>query len=213
LAEKNQAGTGQTLPKGRLIFTVARAFLTKTGHQQSIGAIHCCKSAVHVRPYFFLGFLLFSLQSKSLTPISMDSVESLINRKMFNTYTNKTDPQYSQATGKENILLLGTSNGLEIIDTNSILRVEAISNYSKLFFTDGRSLVVAKLLSWFEEKLGGVHFTRLHRGHLVNIRYIRSYNKFNGAEVVLVNNEKLAVSRRKRIEFKKAIYHYYRQSH
>jgi two-component system, LytTR family, response regulator len=117
------------------------------------------------------------------------------------------------STRKANILLLGTCKGLEIIDTNYILRVEAISNYSKLFFADGRSLVVAKLLSWFEEKLAGVHFTRLHRGHLVNIRYIKACNYLNSAEVVLVNDEKLAVSRRKRIEFKKAIYHYYKCSH
>jgi len=122
---------------------------------------------------------------------------------------NKLDyTVYPPAAGKENILL-GTSEGLKIIDTNSILRVEAISNYSKLIFTDGRSLVVAKLLSWFEEKLPGDQFSRLHRGHLVNLRYIKSYNSFRNNEVVLSNNEKLSVSKRKRTEFKKAIYHYY----
>jgi two-component system LytT family response regulator len=113
------------------------------------------------------------------------------------------------ATGKENILLLGTSEGLKIIDINSILRVEAISNYSKLIFTDGRSLVVAKLLFWFEKKLPGHQFNRLHRGHLVNLRHIKSYNSFSKNEVVLSNNEKLSVSKRKRTEFRKAIYHYY----
>jgi two-component system LytT family response regulator len=128
---------------------------------------------------------------------------------MFDHYSNMAR-QHPHTASKENILLLNTSKGLEIIDTNSILRVEAISNYSKLYFMDGRSLVFAKLLSWFEEKLTGLYFTRLHRGHLVNIRYIRSCNYFNGAEVVLVNNEKLAVARRKRVEFKKAVYHYYK---
>ena len=125
---------------------------------------------------------------------------------------NMDYPVYPHPHSKENILLLSTSMGLEIIDTNSLLRVEAISNYSKLFFTDGRSLVVAKLLSWFEEKLAGVYFTRLHRGHLVNIRYIKACNYYNSAEVILVNNKKLAVSRRKRIEFKKAMYRYHNQS-
>ena len=123
--------------------------------------------------------------------------------------SNKLDyAVYPPAASKENILL-STSGGLRIIDTNSILRVEAISNYSKLIFTDGRSLVVAKLLSWFEEKLPGHQFNRLHRGHLVNLRYIKSYNSFSNNEVVLSNNEKLSVSKRKRTEFKKAIYHYY----
>ncbi|HET6996332.1 MAG TPA: LytTR family DNA-binding domain-containing protein, partial [Chitinophagaceae bacterium] len=87
----------------------------------------------------------------------------------------------------------------------------AISNYSKLFFADGKSLVVAKLLSWFEKKLGGVHFVRPHRGHLVNMRYIKACDNFTGGELVLINNERLSISRRKKVDFKKAIYQYYGQ--
>ena len=114
-----------------------------------------------------------------------------------------------QVIVKSDVLLLPTGRGIAIIDINSILRVEAISNYSKLFFTDGRSLVVAKTLSWFDKKLAGVQFVRLHRGHLVNIGYIKDCDYLVNGDVVLVNNERLTVSRRKRMEFKKAIYHYY----
>ena len=122
---------------------------------------------------------------------------------------NSDNSSHLQKTTKEEILLLATCRGVEIIDINSVLRVEAISNYSKLFFEDGKTLVVAKLLSWFEKKLTAVHFIRLHRGHLVNIRHIKACDNYNNGEVVLVNNERLAVSRRKRPDFKKAIYRYY----
>ena len=127
---------------------------------------------------------------------------------MFNTTDIDTSLSL-QIPIKENMLLLATCRGTMIIDINSILRVEAISNYSKLFFADGKSLVVAKLLSWFEKKLAGVHFVRLHRGHLVNIRYIKACDRFSNGEVLLVNNERLAVSRRKRLDFKKAMLQYY----
>jgi two-component system, LytTR family, response regulator len=125
--------------------------------------------------------------------------------------TNIDPLLYQQIPVKEDMLLLTTSRGLEIIDINSILRVEAISNYSKLFFVDGRSLVVAKLLSWFEKKLAGNHFIRLHRGNLVNIRYIRTFDNIGSGEVVLLNNDRFPVSRRRRPELKKAIYHYYEE--
>ena len=127
---------------------------------------------------------------------------------MLNT-TNADTLLFQQIPVKEDMLLLTTNRGLEIIDINSILRVEAISNYSKLFFADGRSLVVAKLLSWFEKKLAGNHFIRLHRGDLVNIRYIRAFDNIGDGEVILLNNDRLAVSRRRRPELKKAIYLYY----
>lgn len=122
---------------------------------------------------------------------------------------NIDNSSHLQKTPKEKILLLATCRGVEIIDINSLLRVEAVSNYSKLFFQDGKTLVVAKLLSWFEKKLAAAHFIRLHRGHLVNIRYIKACDNHSNGEVVLVNNERLAVSRRKRPDFKKAIYRYY----
>ena len=108
----------------------------------------------------------------------------------------------------DTILILGTSKGLKIVNTGSILRIQAVSNYCKIFFADGKSLVVAKLLSWFEEKLTHFHFARLHRGHLVNMKHIQWYDNLTGTEVVLSNNERLTVSRRKRIEFRKVIGQY-----
>ncbi|MEQ1767700.1 MAG: hypothetical protein ABL859_09765, partial [Methylotenera sp.] len=50
-------------------------------------------------------------------------------------------------------LLLPTCKGLECILFNEIVRIEASSNYSKLFFNNGKTLVVAKVLHWFEDQL------------------------------------------------------------
>jgi hypothetical protein len=47
-------------------------------------------------------------------------------------------------------LLLNTSLGLQIIDVNTIVRIEAMSNYSKLFFTNNKTLVFSKTLQWFQ---------------------------------------------------------------
>jgi len=108
-------------------------------------------------------------------------------------------------------LTLGTCKGPEMVDSSVLVRVEAISNYSKLYFSNGKSLVVAKLLSYFEEQLSSVHFVRLHRSHLVNIRYIRSYDYKQRDGVILANDEFFTVAKRKRSEFRKAVTHYYTQ--
>lgn len=75
-----------------------------------------------------------------------------------------------------NVLLLPHSTAIAVIDINSIVRVEAISSYSKLFFSNGKTLVVAKVLKWFEAALAGKGFTRIHRSHLVNISWVESFN-------------------------------------
>ncbi len=51
-----------------------------------------------------------------------------------------------QAFQQQPSLLLPTCKGIEVISANNIIRIEGISNYSKLFFLDGETLVVAKLL-------------------------------------------------------------------
>ena len=65
----------------------------------------------------------------------------------------------------KNILALPTNRGVEFIDTSTIIRIEAKSNYSKLHFVNGKSLLVAKVLGWFEGKLPADQFVRIHRTH------------------------------------------------
>jgi two-component system LytT family response regulator len=100
-----------------------------------------------------------------------------------------------------NCILVPTDRGMQVIDVESIIRIQSISNYSKLIFKNGRSLVVAKVLRWFEERLSMYNFLRIHRAHLVNGRCMRGFNKAQCIEVELTNGEKLKVARRKRNGF------------
>ncbi|WP_315820725.1 LytTR family DNA-binding domain-containing protein [Paraflavitalea speifideaquila] len=72
---------------------------------------------------------------------------------------------------------------MAVVDTASIIRIQAISNYSKLFFTTGRTLVVAKVLKRFEEELAVNDFIRPHRTHLVNKQFILRYIEGEGVKL------------------------------
>ena len=113
------------------------------------------------------------------------------------------------------ILLLPTCKGIEAIYIHEIVRIEALSNYSKLFFANNKTLVVAKVLRWFEERLliapqtSGLHvetFLRIHRKHLINKNFIRQYVSGKGAKIELNTGERFDVSKRKRTEFLKCWY-------
>ncbi|MEO6539600.1 MAG: LytTR family DNA-binding domain-containing protein, partial [Ferruginibacter sp.] len=94
-------------------------------------------------------------------------------------------------------LQLNTSLGNFLIDSSTIIRIEASSNYSKLYFSDGKMLVTAKVLKWFEENLPQQAFTRLHRSHLVNNRFLVSHQTV-GHELKLIDGNFIQVSRRRR---------------
>lgn len=93
----------------------------------------------------------------------------------------------------------------DIINSNSIIRIEASSNYCKLYFDcsfEGRkTLVVAKVLSWFEERLPTEQFIRIHRTHFVNKDFISCYINGTSSKVQLFNGEQIDIARRKKNYF------------
>ncbi len=112
------------------------------------------------------------------------------------------------------ILLLPTCTGIELIDINTVIRIEAISNYSKLYFINGKTLVVAKVLRWFGEQLSllqgrgyaETQFIRIHRTHLINKSFIYQYTRGEGGKVELCTGEWINVAKRKKTNFLKSWY-------
>lgn len=99
-----------------------------------------------------------------------------------------------------NIVSIPTNKGVRTFAISDIIRVEAISNYSKVYFVNEYPLTVAKVLRWFEEKLCENSFYRIHRGHIVNCIYITSI--LRDSRIILSNGEVLRVSNRKKTAFR-----------
>ena len=99
-------------------------------------------------------------------------------------------------------LLLPTDRGSIYIETSAIMRVEAKSNYSCLHFSNGKKLVVAKVLRWFENKLPQTQFLRIHRTHLLNANHVKKIiTTDNNLYFVLPDGGKIKVSNRKKRQF------------
>jgi len=90
-----------------------------------------------------------------------------------------------------------TTACIHYINVSDIIRIQSISNYSKLVLKNGKTVTVAKALAHFDEELAGSHFSRIHRTHLVNLYYLKNYLRGDMNRVSLSNNEVLPVSRRK----------------
>lgn len=97
-----------------------------------------------------------------------------------------------------NKLRIATGSNIYYINVKDIIRIQSISNYSKLFFLNGQTLVVSKVLAYFEQLLSASHFSRIHRTHLVNLNYLEKYVHGTVPQISMSNNELLPVSRRKK---------------
>ncbi len=85
-----------------------------------------------------------------------------------------------------------------MIPAGQIIRVEALSNYSRIHFADGNTLVLAKVLQWFQDVLPDEMFIRVHRSHLINKKFVTAIEGRKIKTILLNNGENVVVSRRRK---------------
>ena len=102
-------------------------------------------------------------------------------------------------------LAIPSMEGLQFINVNDIIYLEAQSNYTIIYLHDSHKLTVSKTLKDFEELLPLPGFIRIHHSFIINRAAVEKYIKGEGGQVVMKNGIILDVARRKKDEFMKAI--------
>ncbi len=96
---------------------------------------------------------------------------------------------------KFKLALSGTSE-VKYVQLNEIIRLQAESNYTRIFLTDKKVFVSAKTLKEYDEILQGHQFLRIHKSHLVNPSHIHSYDKQGMLQ--MSDGARVEVARRKK---------------
>jgi len=104
-------------------------------------------------------------------------------------------------------IAIPSMEGLQFVETNDIIYLEAKSNYTEIFVKDLPKITVAKTLKEFDDLLPSPAFIRIHHSYLINKNHILKYIKGEGGQVTMRNGAVLDVARRKKEEFMKAIGH------
>ncbi len=95
-------------------------------------------------------------------------------------------------------IVLATSDRINVVKIKDIIRCESDNYYTLFRFTNGTSLLVSKTLKENEELLRDYNFIRPHKSHLVNVMYIKSFNKQDGGSIMMTDGSQVPVSRRKK---------------
>jgi len=107
-------------------------------------------------------------------------------------------------------IIIPSSDGLNIVLLDDIIRLEASDVYTIFYLTNKRTLLASKPLNNFEKMLTDQPFSRIHSKHLVNLKFVQRYVKGKGGSVILEGGEELDVSVRKRNDFLLALKDYAR---
>ncbi|MCE4563756.1 response regulator transcription factor [Maribellus sp. CM-23] len=98
--------------------------------------------------------------------------------------------------------------GFQIIEAEKIKYLEADANYCIIHISGLEKIVSSKSLGEFEKILDPDVFFRIHKSTIINMNYLKGFSSYQGAYAILDDNTKLAISRRRAIEFKEAVGHF-----
>lgn len=121
------------------------------------------------------------------TNVSQHQVEKQIN-VLFNNL-NKKNPLSK--------ISIPTMDGLEVVDVNDIIYFHSDQGCTTVY-TEKSTIIVSKILKYFEEILSQSGFYRVHNSDLINLNYVKKYTKGSGGYVTLLNNKTINVSARRK---------------
>lgn len=141
-----------------------------------------------------------------LKPIDPDALKEAVARigsqkdseterrlDVFNTYYNNPN-----AFTKMSISAL---DGIYFVNIKDIVRFEAEDNYTHIFLNGGERITASKTIKAYEELLGPFNFYRVHKRHVINLNFMRKFVKGDGGYLIMDDDMKIEVSRRRRPAF------------
>lgn len=148
-----------------------------------------------------------------LKPIDIDDlieaverVEKRIQSDVFPNNTLKVLIESLQSKNNFDKIAIPNSESVDFYRMCDIIRFEAVDNYTIMYAVNTKPITVSKNIKQFEDLLEPHNFFRIHRSHLINMKYIKSYFRGEGGYVILEDETSIPVSRRKKAAFMESIH-------
>jgi two-component system, LytTR family, response regulator len=157
--------------------------------------------------HYAINAIKFSAIDYLLKPINpeelMNAIQKVIEKKNASTFKNKIDVLFQNLKGPGNRqkIALPTTEGLIFVQVEDIVFCEADGAYTAIHLKSAGKIFVSKNLKEYETLLTDCDFFRVHNSFLVNLNEVKRYVKGEGGYVIMSNNLKVDVAKRKKDGF------------
>jgi two-component system LytT family response regulator len=162
-------------------------------------------SGLRFETIFVTAFSEYSLKALNrsaayylLKPISIEELivavnkvqQQVINRELFNRNRIIVE-NFRESKPEKQQVILPTMEGFEVVKMEDIVRLKGNGNFTDLYLTNGNKKMACRFLKHFSEILP-LPFIRIHKSHIVNLRFVRLYNK--GGYITLEDGAEIEIS-------------------
>jgi len=149
----------------------------------------------------------FSALDYLLKPLDIVELQNALNRHIIRRNLSQQSRKDLVHNLIENVqrpdadeyrLALSTTEGVFFYLPSEIIRCEGESNYTTFYLEHAKPLIVSHTLKEYESLLSDYGFSRVHKSHLVNMKYVSRMDR--DGFLWLQNGESVPVSRRRKEE-------------
>lgn len=142
-----------------------------------------------------------------LKPVDIEDLENAVNKVRKRIKNKEVAPDMQKLfdelrQSEHQKILFHTKDKAEYLSKSNLIRLEANSNYTKIFALDNVKLMVSKTLGDYETLLCSKdsHFMRVHQSHILNLNHVTKYLKDSGT-IITKDNYSVPLSKNKREDF------------
>jgi two-component system LytT family response regulator len=154
--------------------------------------------------HYAIKAIKFSAVDYILKPINIsefiEAVDKVLHKRLSGSSRNTNYFELLENLKSEtpSKLAIPTSDGMEYLKTDDIIRIEADRSYSWFFLKDKRKILVSKNLNQYQELLSDQHFFRPHNSHLINLNHVKKYIRHEGGIIEMDDGSQVPISRTRR---------------
>ena len=140
---------------------------------------------------------------KPIDPEELTDAVSRVRTRSKNDINERLDVfrhAYSHPNAFEK-MSISALDGIYFVNIKDIVRFEAEDNYTHIMLNDGNKITASKTIKSYEDMLGEMNFYRVHKRHVINMNYMKKFVKGDGGYLVMDDDMKIEVSRRRRAAF------------
>jgi two-component system, LytTR family, response regulator len=156
--------------------------------------------ALNAIKFSALDYLLKPINAKELVEAVDKAANQIQNQNGLGDLKNLLSTLQNPRSRK-NKLAVPTQQGLEMIEIQEIIRCEAANGYTIIHVQDGKPLLSSRDLKTYQELLEDYDFFRIHDSHLIAHFHVQKVLNEDGGTVVLSNEIKLPIARRRKSDF------------